>query len=185
MVCDPIANGTAIDKVLADKEREHQLEMDYAVNLTNDTEASIAKEADEGDQGAARRVLGDNGTDQLFIRTLHPDDRDRVLTAHARPHRTHEPLSHGRRGHQEGAGDVVRLGPPRLLDELQAAGVEPGAADLQFPGRRHGAREVGEHVGAVIDQVVAEGRVQVPLGDSHADGHRRDARGHDPRFDGR
>jgi diguanylate cyclase (GGDEF)-like protein/PAS domain S-box-containing protein len=29
----------------------------------------------------------------LFIRTLHPDDRDRVLTAHARTHRTHEPLS--------------------------------------------------------------------------------------------
>ncbi|HEU5278325.1 MAG TPA: EAL domain-containing protein [Gaiellaceae bacterium] len=29
----------------------------------------------------------------LFVRTLHPDDRDRVLTAHARTHRTHEPLS--------------------------------------------------------------------------------------------
>ena len=29
----------------------------------------------------------------LFIRTLHPDDRDRVLSAHARTHRTHEPLS--------------------------------------------------------------------------------------------
>jgi diguanylate cyclase (GGDEF)-like protein/PAS domain S-box-containing protein len=29
----------------------------------------------------------------LFIRTLHPDDRDRVLAAHARTHRTHEPLS--------------------------------------------------------------------------------------------
>jgi len=29
----------------------------------------------------------------LFIRTLHPDDRDRVLGAHARTHRTHEPLS--------------------------------------------------------------------------------------------
>ena len=29
----------------------------------------------------------------LFIRTLHPDDRDRVLTAHAHTHRTHEPLS--------------------------------------------------------------------------------------------
>ena len=28
----------------------------------------------------------------LFIRTLHPDDRDRVLSAHARTHRTHEPL---------------------------------------------------------------------------------------------
>jgi len=28
----------------------------------------------------------------LFIRTLHPDDRDRVLAAHARTHRTHEPL---------------------------------------------------------------------------------------------
>jgi diguanylate cyclase (GGDEF)-like protein/PAS domain S-box-containing protein len=29
----------------------------------------------------------------LFVRTLHPDDRDRVLTAHGRTHRTHEPLS--------------------------------------------------------------------------------------------
>jgi diguanylate cyclase (GGDEF)-like protein/PAS domain S-box-containing protein len=29
----------------------------------------------------------------LFIRTLHPEDRDRVLEAHARTHRTHEPLS--------------------------------------------------------------------------------------------
>ncbi|MGZ8707674.1 MAG: putative bifunctional diguanylate cyclase/phosphodiesterase [Gaiellaceae bacterium] len=29
----------------------------------------------------------------LFIRTLHPDDRDRVLSAHARTHRTHDPLS--------------------------------------------------------------------------------------------
>jgi diguanylate cyclase (GGDEF)-like protein/PAS domain S-box-containing protein len=29
----------------------------------------------------------------LFVRTLHPDDRDRVLAAHARTHKTHEPLS--------------------------------------------------------------------------------------------
>ena len=29
----------------------------------------------------------------LFVRTLHPDDRERVLAAHARTHRTHEPLS--------------------------------------------------------------------------------------------
>lgn len=29
----------------------------------------------------------------LFIRTLHPEDRERVLAAHARTHRTHEPLS--------------------------------------------------------------------------------------------
>jgi diguanylate cyclase (GGDEF)-like protein/PAS domain S-box-containing protein len=29
----------------------------------------------------------------LFVRTLHPEDRDRVLTAHARTHATHEPLS--------------------------------------------------------------------------------------------
>jgi len=29
----------------------------------------------------------------LFVRTLHPDDRDRVLAAHVRTHRTHEPLS--------------------------------------------------------------------------------------------
>ncbi|HZO33453.1 MAG TPA: EAL domain-containing protein [Gaiellaceae bacterium] len=29
----------------------------------------------------------------LFIRTLHPEDRDRVLTAHAHTHATHEPLS--------------------------------------------------------------------------------------------
>jgi diguanylate cyclase (GGDEF)-like protein/PAS domain S-box-containing protein len=28
----------------------------------------------------------------LFVRTLHPDDRDRVLAAHVRTHRTHEPL---------------------------------------------------------------------------------------------
>jgi diguanylate cyclase (GGDEF)-like protein/PAS domain S-box-containing protein len=28
----------------------------------------------------------------LFLRTLHPGDRDRVLAAHARTHRTHEPL---------------------------------------------------------------------------------------------
>jgi diguanylate cyclase (GGDEF)-like protein/PAS domain S-box-containing protein len=29
----------------------------------------------------------------LFIRTLHPDDRERVLKAHVQTHRTHEPLS--------------------------------------------------------------------------------------------
>jgi diguanylate cyclase (GGDEF)-like protein/PAS domain S-box-containing protein len=29
----------------------------------------------------------------LFVRVLHPEDRDRVLEAHARTHRTHEPLS--------------------------------------------------------------------------------------------
>jgi diguanylate cyclase (GGDEF)-like protein/PAS domain S-box-containing protein len=29
----------------------------------------------------------------LFVRALHPDDRDRVLDAHARMHETHEPLS--------------------------------------------------------------------------------------------
>ncbi|HEX6761252.1 MAG TPA: EAL domain-containing protein [Gaiellaceae bacterium] len=29
----------------------------------------------------------------LFVRTLHPEDRDRVLTAHAKTHATHEPLS--------------------------------------------------------------------------------------------
>jgi len=31
--------------------------------------------------------------DTLFVRTLHPEDRDRVLAAHARTHQTHEPLS--------------------------------------------------------------------------------------------
>jgi diguanylate cyclase (GGDEF)-like protein/PAS domain S-box-containing protein len=31
--------------------------------------------------------------DMLFVKALHPDDRDRVLEAHARTHRTHEPLS--------------------------------------------------------------------------------------------
>jgi diguanylate cyclase (GGDEF)-like protein/PAS domain S-box-containing protein len=30
---------------------------------------------------------------QLFVQTLHPEDRDRVLAAHARTHRTHEALS--------------------------------------------------------------------------------------------
>jgi diguanylate cyclase (GGDEF)-like protein/PAS domain S-box-containing protein len=30
---------------------------------------------------------------QLFVQTLHPEDRDRVLAAHARTHRTHEVLS--------------------------------------------------------------------------------------------
>ena len=29
----------------------------------------------------------------LFVRALHPEDRDRVLAAHARTHATHEPLS--------------------------------------------------------------------------------------------
>jgi diguanylate cyclase (GGDEF)-like protein/PAS domain S-box-containing protein len=29
----------------------------------------------------------------LFVRLLHPDDRERVIDAHARTHRTHEPLS--------------------------------------------------------------------------------------------
>ena len=29
----------------------------------------------------------------LFVRTLHPEDRDRVLAAHAHTHETHEPLS--------------------------------------------------------------------------------------------
>src|SRR4051794_28993708 len=29
----------------------------------------------------------------LFVRTLHPEDRDRVLAAHAESHATHNPLS--------------------------------------------------------------------------------------------
>jgi diguanylate cyclase (GGDEF)-like protein/PAS domain S-box-containing protein len=29
----------------------------------------------------------------LFVQTLHPEDRDRVIAAHAQTHRTHEPLS--------------------------------------------------------------------------------------------
>src|SRR4051794_4445224 len=29
----------------------------------------------------------------LFVRALHPDDRDRVLAAHAHTHQTHQPLS--------------------------------------------------------------------------------------------
>lgn len=29
----------------------------------------------------------------LFVKALHPDDRDRVLAAHAQTHRTHQPLS--------------------------------------------------------------------------------------------
>jgi diguanylate cyclase (GGDEF)-like protein/PAS domain S-box-containing protein len=38
--------------------------------------------------------LGEWTTDRrLFIRTLHPDDRERVLAAHARTHETFEPLS--------------------------------------------------------------------------------------------
>jgi diguanylate cyclase (GGDEF)-like protein/PAS domain S-box-containing protein len=31
--------------------------------------------------------------DDLFLRTLHPEDRDRVLSAHAQSHATHAPLS--------------------------------------------------------------------------------------------
>jgi diguanylate cyclase (GGDEF)-like protein/PAS domain S-box-containing protein len=31
--------------------------------------------------------------EMLFVKALHPDDRDAVLEAHARTHRTHEPLS--------------------------------------------------------------------------------------------
>src|SRR5690242_10312372 len=31
--------------------------------------------------------------EMLFVKALHPDDRDGVLEAHARTHRTHEPLS--------------------------------------------------------------------------------------------
>ncbi len=31
--------------------------------------------------------------EMLFVKALHPDDRDRVLAAHAHTHRTHEPLS--------------------------------------------------------------------------------------------
>ena len=33
------------------------------------------------------------GDATLFVRTLHPEDRDRVLTSHAYTHATHEPLS--------------------------------------------------------------------------------------------
>ena len=44
------------------------------------------------------RLLGYSQADwaaeaDLFVRTLHPDDRERVLAAHARTHATHEPLS--------------------------------------------------------------------------------------------
>ena len=31
--------------------------------------------------------------EMLFVKALHPDDRDRVLAAHAHTHRTHQPLS--------------------------------------------------------------------------------------------
>ena len=37
----------------------------------------------------------------------------------------------------------------------------------------HQAAVAGDHPGAVIDQIVAEHRVQMPLGDRHADRHRQ------------
>ena len=45
----------------------------------------------------------------LFVRTLHPDDRDRVLAAHAHTHETHEPLSLEYRLHGEGWAGGLRF----------------------------------------------------------------------------
>jgi diguanylate cyclase (GGDEF)-like protein/PAS domain S-box-containing protein len=63
----------------------------YADNLDASSSNIFTSPQIEGILGYTVDEWADDDT--LFVRALHPEDRDRVLAAHAHTHETHEPLS--------------------------------------------------------------------------------------------
>jgi diguanylate cyclase (GGDEF)-like protein/PAS domain S-box-containing protein len=94
---DPVATAAAVEGEAREIERRYrtlveQLPLVVYVDALDEGSSNIFT------SGGIEPLLGYSVEEwrddpDLFIRTLHPDDRDRVLTAHARTHRTHEPLS--------------------------------------------------------------------------------------------
>jgi len=94
---DPVATAAAVEGEAREIERRYrtlveQLPLVVYVDALDEASSNIFT------SGGIEPLLGYTVEEwrddpNLFIRTLHPDDRDRVLGAHARTHRTHEPLS--------------------------------------------------------------------------------------------
>ena len=94
---DRVATAAAVDSEAREIERRYrtlveQLPLVVYVDALDEGSSNIFT------SGGIEPLLGYSVEEwrndpDLFIRTLHPDDRDRVLAAHARTHRTHEPLS--------------------------------------------------------------------------------------------
>jgi len=94
---DPVATAAAVEGEAREIERRYrtlveQLPLVVYVDALDEGSSNIFT------SGGIEPLLGYSVEEwrddpDLFIRTLHPDDRDRVLAAHARTHRTHEPLS--------------------------------------------------------------------------------------------
>jgi diguanylate cyclase (GGDEF)-like protein/PAS domain S-box-containing protein len=94
---DPVATAAAVEGDAREIERRYrtlveQLPLVVYVDALDEGSSNIFT------SGGIEPLLGYSVEEwrddpDLFIRTLHPDDRDRVLAAHARTHRTHEPLS--------------------------------------------------------------------------------------------
>jgi diguanylate cyclase (GGDEF)-like protein/PAS domain S-box-containing protein len=94
---DPVATAAAVEGEAREIERRYrtlveQLPLVVYVDALDEGSSNIFT------SGGIEPLLGYTVEEwrddpDLFIRTLHPDDRDRVLAAHARTHRTHEPLS--------------------------------------------------------------------------------------------
>ena len=94
---DPVSTAAAVESEAREIERRYrtlveQLPLVVYVDALDDGSSNIFT------SGGIEPLLGytvEEWRDEpdLFVRTLHPDDRDRVLAAHMRTHRTHEPLS--------------------------------------------------------------------------------------------
>jgi diguanylate cyclase (GGDEF)-like protein/PAS domain S-box-containing protein len=94
---DPVATAAAVESEAREIERRYrtlveQLPLVVYVDALDEGSSNIFT------SGGIEPLLGytvEEWRDEpdLFVRTLHPDDRDRVLAAHTRTHRTHEPLS--------------------------------------------------------------------------------------------
>jgi diguanylate cyclase (GGDEF)-like protein/PAS domain S-box-containing protein len=94
---DPVSTAAAVESDAREIERRYrtlveQLPLVVYVDALDEGSSNIFT------SGGIEPLLGytvEEWRDEpdLFVRTLHPDDRDRVLAAHTRTHRTHEPLS--------------------------------------------------------------------------------------------
>jgi diguanylate cyclase (GGDEF)-like protein/PAS domain S-box-containing protein len=94
---DPVATAGAVETEAREIERRYrtlveQLPLVVYVDALDEGSSNIF--TSEQIEPLLGYTVGEWRDDSdLFVRTLHPDDRDRVLAAHARTHRTHEPLS--------------------------------------------------------------------------------------------
>jgi diguanylate cyclase (GGDEF)-like protein/PAS domain S-box-containing protein len=94
---DPAAAAAAVDNEAREIERRYrtlveQLPLVIYVDALDESSSNIfTSHQIEPLLGYSVEEWRDDS--DLFVRTLHPDDRDHVLAAHARTHKTHEPLS--------------------------------------------------------------------------------------------